>query len=271
MTKTETKLCAGCRRRAYCSRVCQRRDWKTAGQKHKFWCKLECGEEDLDWAVTHVPGRGLGLQAKHDLPVGFRILVDAEYDRADGHNGISDLMPNDGDLKAKFDLNCLSVGGRDGSVVCVRLSRANHDCFPNACHYSDNELGVKVLFAVRPISAGDEICIDYVAWNDPATPMDPMMRQNILKTKWGIECDYMCVCMHPTLTKLVSDAAELDKQIDDYTARCEPRRALSCVRELFKIHDAIASNKITRCRTHYNAFQASVMTRSTHRSAKEHI
>ncbi len=33
------KTCGGCKKRAYCSVVCQRKDWGESGQCHKMWCK----------------------------------------------------------------------------------------------------------------------------------------------------------------------------------------------------------------------------------------
>jgi len=67
-------------------------------------------------------------------------------------------MPTNGTLTDKFALNSLSTGtGR--SVLCLRLSRVNHSCNPNATHFSDETFNVKILFSERNISAGEEICI----------------------------------------------------------------------------------------------------------------
>ena len=42
-------------------------------------CKLECGEEDLDWKVESIPGKGLGIVALKDFPLMARIMVDRAY------------------------------------------------------------------------------------------------------------------------------------------------------------------------------------------------
>ena len=46
-----------------------------------FRCKLECGEEDLDWKVESIPGKGLGIVALKDFPAVARIMVDRAYTR----------------------------------------------------------------------------------------------------------------------------------------------------------------------------------------------
>jgi len=72
------KICSGCKKRAYCSVACQRKDWSTSeqGQGHKNWCQVSCCEEDVDWKVEEVPGKGLGLIALKDIPALARVVVD---------------------------------------------------------------------------------------------------------------------------------------------------------------------------------------------------
>jgi hypothetical protein len=75
------KTCAGCNKRAYCSVACQKKDWLPLGQGqgHKNWCKVTCCEEDVDWKVEEVPGKGLGLIALKDIPASARVVVDRFY------------------------------------------------------------------------------------------------------------------------------------------------------------------------------------------------
>ena len=77
----EAKLCSGCRKRSYCSRECQITDWAPngKGQGHKNWCRLDCGEEDIDWEVVSIEGKGLGVVAKRFIPAKYRIIVDAVF------------------------------------------------------------------------------------------------------------------------------------------------------------------------------------------------
>ena len=73
------KICSGCHRRAYCSKECQLSDWKQSvgSQGHKNWCQLEYGEEDIDWEVKPVEGKGLGIVAKRFFSSKSRIMVEA--------------------------------------------------------------------------------------------------------------------------------------------------------------------------------------------------
>lgn len=83
------KLCGKCLKRAYCSRECQLVDWtpKGKGQGHKNWCRLECGEEDVDWEVTSIPGKGLGIVAKRMIPALYRIIVEGVFTDPQQHPG----------------------------------------------------------------------------------------------------------------------------------------------------------------------------------------
>ncbi len=42
---------------------------------------MEYGEEDLDWKVESIPGKGLGVVALRDFPALSRIMVDRGYTR----------------------------------------------------------------------------------------------------------------------------------------------------------------------------------------------
>lgn len=36
---------------------------------------MECGEEDLDWKVAPIPGKGLGIVALRDIPPKYRSVI----------------------------------------------------------------------------------------------------------------------------------------------------------------------------------------------------
>jgi hypothetical protein len=157
------KLCGGCHKRAYCSKECQRKDWK-GGQGHKNWCQLDCGEEDVDWEIVPFGEKGFGLRAMREFKAFSRIMVDVVRELNDPT--IADLMPLEGSATDNFQLNALGCGELDKSVLCVRIARANHACDGNASHFYDETFDVKILFAERDIQQGEEICINYVAFTD---------------------------------------------------------------------------------------------------------
>jgi hypothetical protein len=142
------QLCGKCKRRAYCSQACQKLDWslkKGKGQGHKNWCGLGYGEEDIDFEVAPIPGKGLGLIAKRSIPIEFRILVEGSC--SEDHPALQDLMPLNGNLQEKILLNRLGCDPGDSvnSVLCLRLARANHSCAPNACHTYDDSMKVRIV------------------------------------------------------------------------------------------------------------------------------
>jgi len=81
------KLCGGCKKRAYCSKECQIKDWsnKGNGQRHVNWCRRqEYGEEDADWEVVPIPNKGLGIRAKKLIPSD---IVEPVFCSANAHPG----------------------------------------------------------------------------------------------------------------------------------------------------------------------------------------
>jgi len=139
--------CGKCLKRVYCSKECQTIDWSTKqdGQGHKNWCGIDCGEEDLDWSVVPIPGKGLGIVALRDIPALYRIIVEGGVHKE--HPGVADLMPENGSFEEKFQLNVLGCGLADEDnhelgILCPRMSRLNHSCDPNATHFFDNSVKV---------------------------------------------------------------------------------------------------------------------------------
>jgi hypothetical protein len=72
-------------------------------------------------------------------------------------------------------------------VVCIRLSRVNHACVPNANHFDDPDFSVKVLFSEKDIKAGEEITISYATHRMTSLYKDPFDLQLRLLS-WGIIC-----------------------------------------------------------------------------------
>ena len=87
------------------------------------WCKLKCGEEDWDWKVVKIPGKGFGVVAVRDIPAKVRIMVDRAYTQTEAwaRPQIMDLCPIDATFDKKFEVNKL-VSQKLGKIVCLRYS-----------------------------------------------------------------------------------------------------------------------------------------------------
>jgi hypothetical protein len=102
------------------------------GQRHKSWCGLDTGEEDVDWALEAIPGKGLGLVAKRPFAANSRIMVDGLCSRKNARIQSIFLLPQppiqeDNYLPLYFGEDC----GKDEEGT-LRLGRTNHDCDPNS-------------------------------------------------------------------------------------------------------------------------------------------
>ena len=232
------KFCSKCHKRAYCSRECQAIDWPSQGkgQGHKNWCRYECGEEDVDWHVVPVLGKGLGLVAKRTIPAGYRILVEPVFTDPKGHPGIQDLMPQNGTLEEKFALNATrpdSSGGQPifdmialTGCVSLRIARVNHNCDRNVTSVYCKNTRVRILVSLREIQAGEEICTSYTPIFNPAhTDVAEAIRykkmlKDLLLTKHNITCGPDCVCNDSHVKKLTTKAFTLIKQLTDMEKAC---------------------------------------------------
>lgn len=262
------KLCGKCRKRAYCSRECQIADWTSDGngQGHKNWCVLQCGEEDIDWYVSEITGKGLGLVAKRFLPAKYRIIVDCCRTKND-HQAIKDLMPINGTFKQKFDLN--SLGRDDGSAaLCLRISRANHDCKANADHWYDETFKVVILYAQRDIAEGEEICINYQLYNDISKEVTAQQARFVLQNKWGITCPMNCFCYDKEMEKIITRSRKLDQKIIGLASQGNVSQALDNVTELLNNHDIVGSSLLNKARTLYDGFQIVIMKKTTFKTAE---
>ena len=119
--KEKHLLCGKCKKRRYCSKECQIEDWNGKGQKHKNWCGKDCGEEDKDWEVVSIEGKGLGVVAKRFFPSKSIIMVDCHRDYDDPR--IEDLYPENASIEEKIRKNILSSGDGFKPVICTRISR----------------------------------------------------------------------------------------------------------------------------------------------------
>ncbi len=261
------KVCSKCKRRCYCSQECQRKDWKR-GQKHKHWCGINYGEEDVDWVLQRVEGKGIGVVALRPFKAKDRIMVEVPCDL--DHPGIDDLMPHDrGSVDDKVALNSLGCGPTHSrTVLCLRMARCNHACNFNASHFYDEATGAKILFAEHDIEIGEEICIAYVTVWCPDRPLSPVQTRAVLKAKWHITCPDDCCCRDAAWCRGRKELMAMDGDIKRFGSMGDCRRAFSIAKQLLKAHETTpGSSWLDRQRAMYDCFQMGIAQRSTLKSA----
>lgn len=127
---------------------------------------MDCGEEDVDWEIVPIKGKGLGIVAKRMIPSSYRIMVDAI---CTDPSAAVDLMPIGGTLEEKVELN--QLGTSVGPVLCLKISRVNHDCRDNAGHFYVEDIKVKILYAIRDIKKGEKFVLiinrSHMIWKNP--------------------------------------------------------------------------------------------------------
>lgn len=256
------KLCNGCHRRAYCSKECQRADWLPfgKGQGHKNYCKIEHGQEDVDWEVKPVPGKGLGIIAKRRIPARYRILIEGVLPSATSHPGIANLAPINAPLEKKFLLNSVAPPNSP-LVVGLRYSRVNHSCSPNAalCHCSSTN--AFILYACRDIEAGQEICRNYrfadetqmLAGKSDTTSIgfDLLVAKQTLAIL-GVTCPSDCVCSQQTYVRNFTRLRKLHGDFEQIK-RTNSMQAFNILDEMMVLLLALNATCGTKAQIHLKA------------------
>ena len=116
------------------------------------------------YAIRRIPGKGRGVVATQAVPAGAEIVTCPVivYDWTDAGRIQKTRL---GDYNFRF-----GDQSRRSCIVLGVISLCNHDDSPNAelvCREDDETM---TLVALRPIAAGEEICIRYrrPLWFTPA-------------------------------------------------------------------------------------------------------
>ncbi|OXA45077.1 Ubiquitin carboxyl-terminal hydrolase 16 [Folsomia candida] len=204
--------CGKCRRRVYCGKECQVLDWsckvRGKGQGHKNWCGISYGEEDEDWCVAPVPGKGLGIVAMRSLVAKERILVVENRTIAEIFSSSVSTNPN-----AKSDI-VSSLG---------RLSLINHACECNSSRFPVEEKAAVVLHAHRDIVAGEEITVSYSAFNETsctASSESAQESREYLQSTYNIICPADCFCQDDNLNGLIDEGKRIDRSLKTPEVYC---------------------------------------------------
>jgi len=233
----------------------------------------------VDWEVRHISDeKGLGLVALRSLQEGSRIMVEHELRDPWEHPRIVDLYPVGESIARKVALNGFSArdtfAGKPETVVCLRMSRANHACDPNAqeCHVE----GVMLLFALRTIAAGEEIEIDYTTREQLALFLTPEWSRDRL-THYGIKCPEGCICFDQDRAAKVSLARLLFWVLFSFVPKNEKGirgdaiMALRVADRLLSLLDDLHAPPAAKRDVNYQAFQVSITSINTVKRYKDYI
>ncbi|KAL1686704.1 hypothetical protein GGG16DRAFT_63679 [Schizophyllum commune] len=142
-----------------------------------------------------------------------RLVAKMSPERQAAYDELTNCHEGDGcgPLMGRFRTNGIGIEGKYKfmgqedeagifSVVLDDISRANHSCRPNASHFFDVKWFAMVLRPVRPIKAGEEICISYFAGGCPSYE-----ERKAEIASYGFECKCEA-CLDP----VASDARRLE-------------------------------------------------------------
>jgi len=285
-----SKQCAKCPE-YYCSRECQLAAW----QEHKFTCSANV-------EVRPVEGSGMGVFARRafipgdclvrEKPLFVNSSAGWSMARSQEHaEALSDaqvtaqvpLLP-DARRAAVMQLadvfsadsaeatpagiartNSIPVGD-DGALFALS-ARFNHSCLPSARWCWRADLGCLLIFAMRPIAAGEQVTI---AYSKTFAEREKRVRHLQAKFKFTCACP---LCSGPADPKADDRMIEIQALIDAMPEACKTdhARALELSeRTLQLLVDAGLDTPITMGTCHYEAYQ---LARSTGKKAKagEHL
>ena len=283
--------CGKCKKRVYCSKDCQIKDWKAGAHKH--WCS-KSGEVGHDVAFCSTESKGFAMFAMRKFERGDKIMVErAAATKAqcrDGAvpGGVSEgmlraataLMPHDNpEIGSKFALNSFEMD--DGSEgLFIHMAYANHSCLPNAVHHSvASQGGVKLLVAGRTIEAGEEICHQYVSVEgETRLAAKGQSLGAFLHEVWGFQCDCPA-CTDPAMASKRTRMRELDAAIvactmSDVRTPDGPQRfdeALGLGDELIALLEELRCSPNHHARAYHLLFQLGVTRRATLDQARKHV
>jgi hypothetical protein len=268
-------LCGQCHKRRYCSKDCQRSDWKEASHKH--FCR-KAGEIGIDYDVRPTEdGRGLGVFARRSFKKNEMIMAERPIIKVnDGtfHNNslpnwdqvppsarpaIRALLPIDGSIQQKLETNGMACTDISDHVqetgLFVTMSRVNHSCLGNTQHTYTENRRAKILVASRDIEEGEEITFSY----QPSKKTDE--RKAILLVNYGFVCQCAACTTNPEIEAMLMRSMELDKEIMQCGSMGQIDLAIRKGKALLQIYDELNVSSWLYQRTYYDLFQVAIKKR----------
>jgi hypothetical protein len=281
----ELLVCGQCQKRRYCSKDCQRSDWKEASHKH--FCR-KAGEVGIDYEIRPTEDdRGLGMFARRTFEKNEIIMAERPIIKVnDGafHNdslpdwdqvpssvrpAIRALLPIDGSIQQKFRTNGFACTDEADCVhdtgLFVRMSRVNHCCLGNSSHYYSENRRVRILVASQDIQEGEEIAFSY------QNNKSPNERKMILLVNYGFVCHCAACTTNPEIEAMLMRSRELDKEIMQFGSIGQIDLAIRKGKALIQIYDKLNESSWSYKRTYYDLFQLAITKRMYLKDGLEYI
>lgn len=268
--------CGKCKKRQFCSRECQKEDWKKG---HKVYCG-KSGEIGFDYTIRDCQW-GKGVFALRNFEKNEKIMVERPVLRFASNifcypKSISEVPPAARDaVKAlvgnsfkeiinRNGMSCTAPGEEGETGLFVTMSRVNHDCMGNADHNYLEKQDVKILVASRSIQEGEEITISYVCGEGTDE------RKWRLQTNYNFTCS-CTVCQNPDLEAKLTRAAELDNSIMELASNGRIDQAMRKGKALLSLRDELDMSTWLYYRTYYDLFQVCITKKKYVREGRSYI
>jgi len=241
--------------------------------------------ENTLWRLDTIPGKGKALFATKNIPPGTLILSESPIITTDCITSMEtvekdiarNLRTKDKDSQRAYlslhnnfpgEKSILSniirsngyplgpnseVGG-----VFLNIARLNHSCRPNAKHSWNKNLKQQTVYALRNISAGEEITLSYLDGGASKERQESLLQNFQFRCK----CD---LCSLPARELKASDARilrakTLDNTIGNWdSARYSPKKILANARNLLGIYREEGIDDDRLANLYWDAFQVVIM------------
>jgi hypothetical protein len=152
------------------------------------------------------------------------------------------------------------------SGIFVLACRLNHSCKPNARYFWRQDLGRELVFAIRPIAAGEEVTVQYTQGYLPRAERRLVLRAGF---------NFMCACVACVHASPESDARRRAIQVlidrMPAVAQSDPQRALGMSERTLSLMEAEgADTPLDKGTIHYDAYQVACAM-GNKRKMKEHL
>ena len=159
------------------------------------------------------------------------------------------------------------------SYVGLCISRVNHSCRPNAARIYDETARVEILYALRDIQPGEEICFSYDLFPDVFLIHCCAELQTLeekfaaywhrLYVNWGIKCSGDCFCMEAKTRELIMEAGSLFATMFALVPKCKTAEAIAVGEKLRPIQRHLNVSWNQRAKLDHYLYRLAIWSKKT--------